>query len=805
MPHTTHITNLSKPHGLGLQFTRRLLIIFGLVIATVFAAASANYLSLVKGERAQQQVLLTHAYQTAVANQMFGSHLSEAQAHALLQALHTVLTDELVLFKNSVPWVSIPSPFVAQTSLRADSWALNSPLFTLFSKAPHPPIEVTLNLTHALTLQVKRPYTPLIAYPAYVIKPIIVVITLMFFIWLILGRWVKKLTQRIEAFDDAVCLIGADDQSRGWLRLEMAAQKPDELGHLSHHFKQMFTTLRVQAEQNQRHIQTLSLLEEAVIELDENAHLRTVSDGWAKLVISDSVDTHFEHYMDADDVPMWREKFAQLLNGEKQLIHIRLRFKHLQQCRWVDAKFIQNLEHKVTGVLRDITQSYLQERKISHLAFHDVLTGLPNRVLLEDRMQQAIVAAHRAGEKVGVLFFDLDHFKNINDSFGHKAGDALLVAIAQRLQSSIRQGDTLCRWGGDEFLLLATGIKTQQDCLQIMQHLIDVSAPVFQVEHHELAISFSLGAAAYPDDGETVEQLLSNADRAMFYAKSQGRNQGALYADLTSKGLGKQQLYIQTRLKKAIVNHEIAIWFQPIIDVKTGQCQSAEVLARWNDSEEGWISPAIFIPMTESMGMICELGFWVLSQSVKALSDWRTKGYDFNLAVNISSRQLFEADFGQRLMQLLAQHELKADDLVLEVTESIALRDIEHSFETLKVLRSQGFKISIDDFGTGHSSLSQLQDLDADKLKIDLSFVHMLDSNNPKGASIVTTIIQMAKAMGLKTVAEGVENQNQVNQLTALGADYFQGYYFAKPMAQDDFDAWLTAHFKAQSLSPCRT
>jgi diguanylate cyclase (GGDEF)-like protein len=763
-------TPISPQSGLSRQFTKRLLIIFGLVIAVVFGAASTNYLNLVKQEQANALAVLAEPYQTALADVVLTTTMSQAQGLELLQGLQVQDSDELALTHNTAQWARLDAT----------------------SSANHF-VALTLPLTKSFELHVKRHFTPLIPYNAYVVKPLVVIATLMVLIWFILGRWVKQLTQRITAFDDAVCLIGADDQSRGWLRLEQVAKKSDELGHLSRHFKQMFTALKAQSEQSQRHIQTLSLLEEAVIELDETGHLRAMSEGWGKLV-SDQANSQFEQYMDADDVPMWREKFAQLVTNQKQLIHLRVRLQHAQNCRWVDAKFIKNPDHKITGVLRDITQSYLQEKKISHLAFHDVLTGLPNRVLLDDRMQQAMVAAKRAGEKVGVLFFDLDHFKNINDSFGHKTGDALLVAIAQRLQGIIRQGDTLCRWGGDEFLLLATGINAVQDCAQIMQHLIEVTSPVFQFEQQELAVSFSLGAAVYPDDGDTVEQLLSNADRAMFYAKSQGRNQGALYADLTSKGLGKKQIYIQTRLKKAIVNHDIAVWFQPIVDAQTGQCISAEVLARWHDEEEGWISPAIFIPMAESMGMICELGYWVLNQSIQALSQWHQQGYGFSLAINVSSRQLFEADFGRRLTEMLANQGLKPHDIVVEVTESIALRDIEHSFETLKALRKQGFKISIDDFGTGHSSLSQLQDLDADKLKIDMSFVQMLDSDNPKGLSIVTTIIQMAKAMGLKTVAEGVENQHQAAQLKALGADYFQGYYFAKPMPHDAFTQWLIKH-----------
>jgi diguanylate cyclase (GGDEF)-like protein len=445
----------------------------------------------------------------------------------------------------------------------------------------------------------------------------------------------------------------------------------------------------------------------------------------------------------------------------------------------------------VRGVLRDITQSYLHEKQITHMALHDALTGLPNRVLLEDRIKIALRLAGRSGQLVGVCFIDLDHFKVINDSLGHKAGDRLLIAFAERLRTELRIGDTLARWGGDEFVLLLPDMGSEQDIRQVTNKVVMALQQPLDLDGSETRVTFSMGAAVFPGDGNEVETLFSHADRAMFFAKAQGRNQVCFFQDMESKGLGNKELYIQNRLSQAIDQGKIETWYQPIVDATSGLCTSVEVLARWHDDEYGWISPVTFIPMAENLGMIRELGMHILRSSLDAAREWHANGLPVLLAVNVSKRQLFTHSFTEHLLGEVAARGLKPAMVVLEVTESVALSDVKNGAERVSELRQAGFHIAIDDFGTGYSSLSQLHEMQADELKIDISFVRRLAE--PSGLSMVQAIINLAGLFGMKTVAEGVEDKASAEKLRSLGVNCLQGYYFSKPMPRDQFMIWLAA------------
>lgn len=315
-----------------------------------------------------------------------------------------------------------------------------------------------------------------------------------------------------------------------------------------------------------------------------------------------------------------------------------------------------------------------------------------------------------------------------------------------------------------------------------------------QVDGADLSVTFSMGVAIYPDDGEEVETLFSEADRAMFYAKSQGRNQVCFFRDMTSQGIGKKELYIQNRLANAVKSQRIQAWFQPIISASTGACSGVEVLARWHDDELGWIGPATFIPIAESIGLIRELGQQVWLASLTAAESWQRQGLALSIAVNVSKRQLFKPYFTEQLLEEVSKHHLSPGSIILEVTESVALMDVEHAAERLQELKEAGFRIAIDDFGTGYSSLSQLHEMHVDELKIDISFVRRL--NDPRGLSMTQAIINLARALNLKTVAEGVEDEEAAARLRELGVDYLQGYHFAKPMPREDFERWLAQHNK---------
>jgi diguanylate cyclase (GGDEF)-like protein len=389
---------------------------------------------------------------------------------------------------------------------------------------------------------------------------------------------------------------------------------------------------------------------------------------------------------------------------------------------------------------------------------------------------------------IGGTFFDLDHFKQINDSLGHKVGDKLLIALGERISACLRVSDTLARWGGDEFVILLPEIADNEAVRTLTDKLINAMQTPILIDENELPVSFSIGVAIYPNDAADIQALFSNADRAMFHAKSQGRNQACFYSDMDYKDNGKQELYIQNRLATAIKTKKITVHYQPIIACSSSKPHTVEALARWYDERYGWVSPATFVPMAENLGLICQLGELVFSQAFETLSQWLSQGQRLTMAINVSSRQLFSPSFIPGLLSELARHHLRAEHIILEVTESLALRDVDHAMERLQELQALGFLIAIDDFGTGHSSLAQLQEINADKLKIDRAFVMRIEDD--KGHNMVKAVANMATALHLKTVAEGVETEAQKKLLYAMGVDYLQGFYFAKPMPADDCAAW---------------
>jgi EAL domain-containing protein (putative c-di-GMP-specific phosphodiesterase class I) len=332
-------------------------------------------------------------------------------------------------------------------------------------------------------------------------------------------------------------------------------------------------------------------------------------------------------------------------------------------------------------------------------------------------------------------------------------------------------------------------MQSEDSIRETIKKVREVMQAPLQVDGVDLTVTFSMGAAIYPDDGEEVETLFSEADRAMFYAKSQGRNQVCFFRDMTSRGIGKKELYIQNRLANAIASQRIQAWYQPIISASTGACSGVEVLARWHDDELGWIGPATFIPIAESIGLIRELGQQVWLASLNAAENWQRQGLALSIAVNVSKRQLFTPYFTEQLLEEVSKHQLSPGSIILEVTESVALLDVEHAADRLQELKEAGFRIAIDDFGTGYSSLSQLHEMHVDELKIDISFIRRL--HEPNGLSMTQAIINLARAINLETVAEGVETAEAAAKLRELGVDNLQGFHFARPMPAEEFEQWL--------------
>lgn len=540
-------------------------------------------------------------------------------------------------------------------------------------------------------------------------------------------------------------------------------------------------------------VRTLDLLEEAVLELDSKGRIVSANSGWWVLVgAAPGAESSLLARVHEEDRSAFELHLMGLTAGRKNEFRGRFRFEtDARSEQWMECRFVAERNDDgavvgVRGVLRDITKTYLQERHITHMALHDALTGLPNRVLLEDRIQQAIQQAMRTGNRVAVCFIDLDHFKNINDAYGHKVGDSLLLVLAQFLKGCLRDGDTLARWGGDEFVVLLPDLPSIEAMRLVAQKMVQTMRQTITLEGLSINATFSMGIAVYPDDEGmgNIENLLAQADRAMFYAKSQGRNNYQLFADMSSKGLGKKELYIQARLAQAIHEGRIEVWFQPMVaarDSLTGHPRvvAVEALARWHDPDLGWISPGSFIPMAENLGMIRELGDLVRRKAFKQFAAWRPAYPELTLSINISKRQLFSPEFMQMLMSDVEGYGLEPRTLVLEITESVALMDVEFAEDRLRQLAKAGFTLAIDDFGTGYASLSQLHELPIGELKIDISFVRRVRTH--EGLRMAQGIVSLAQALRLRTVAEGVEDAETAQVLSELGVDVLQGYYFARP------------------------
>ena len=443
-------------------------------------------------------------------------------------------------------------------------------------------------------------------------------------------------------------------------------------------------------------------------------------------------------------------------------------------------------------VVRDITERTYAEEQIKHLAYHDALTGLPNRLLFKDRLTVAISHAQREKTKLAVLFLDLDRFKVINDSLGHNIGDHLLQSVAARIQSCLRDSDTVARLGGDEFTLLLPNLAVAEDAAVVAQKILDAIRYPFHVEARELFVSTSIGISLYPDDGGDAEALIKNADTAMYQAKEQGRDNYQLFnAFINAKAL--QRIALEHGLRKALPNQELSVYYQPIFDFRLNKITGMEALLRWNHPTMGMIPPAVFIPLAEAIGMMVPLGTWAMRTACAQAKEWHDAGFrNLSLAVNLAVCQLTQPDLLERVREILEETGLPSRLLELEITESTAMQNPEGSIKTLYDLKKLGLRISLDDFGTGHSSLSYLKRFPIDTLKVDQSFVRDIN-NDPDTAAIVTAITAMAHSLRLKVIAEGVEFSEQASFLKRNGCDQMQGYLIKPPVPGDQFFALVKA------------
>ena len=501
-------------------------------------------------------------------------------------------------------------------------------------------------------------------------------------------------------------------------------------------------------------------------------------ESWAERLHPDDRDRVFNHlkrFLDDPEV-IWEEQFR-LKHKEGHYVWMLAR-----GCAVVSA---DGEVEKIIGVHIDITLGKRNEARLIHLAHHDALTGLPNRMLFNIRLREYIGEAAEQSIGLAVVFIDLDRFKHVNDSLGHATGDELLRRAATRLGDVLRETDTLARISGDEFVVLLPGVADRNDCAVAVRKLMNTFDQPFQLFEQSVRVTASLGVSLFPEDGRNVSELLRNADAAMYRAKDDGRNTYRFYHTRMTKEAREQALFASS-LQRALANRELFLDYQPQIDIDTQRLIGVEALLRWQHPEDGLIAPGHFIPLAENCGMIDELGSWVLAQACRQAGLWLERGLDFGrIAVNIAGPQIQRGQFSDQVLRTLESCNLPPERLELEVTESFVMQRTDEGIEQLAALKRSGVAIAIDDFGTGYSSLSYLKLLPVTRLKIDRSFVRDIP-DDPNDMAICEAVIALAHALDLDVIAEGVETEAQATFLRAKGCRNAQGYLYGRPTKPEE-------------------
>jgi diguanylate cyclase (GGDEF)-like protein/PAS domain S-box-containing protein len=604
-----------------------------------------------------------------------------------------------------------------------------------------------------------------------------------------------------------VVLTGMDDELLAAEALHEGAQDYLIKGQIE--ARGLFRALRYAIERK--------LMEEALFEEKERAQvtLRSIGDGvvcadihgnitFLNLVAERTTGWSFQEAMGRPMVEIFRTRDG--ANGESiettaEVAMLQIRSMHMPSSSMLICRDgsvipieesiapIHNREGRAIGaviVFRDVSEARATAMQIAYSAQHDFLTGLPNRMLLNDRIDQAIILARRSQLQVAVLFVDLDGFKHINDSLGHPIGDQLLKSIAMRLVSCVRGSDTVSRQGGDEFVVLMADVSRPADASAMAIKILEALSKAHCIDEHDLHVTASIGISTYPDDGLNAETLIKNADTAMYQTKENGRHGFRFFTPaMNARAVERQS--IEEDLRRALRHQEFTMHYQPKICLRTMTIIGAEALIRWVHPTRGTLVPAQFIPIAEDSGLILAIGKWALREACLQARSWVDAGYrGISVAVNVSALELREGSFLEGMLAILRETRLEPALLELELTESVLMKRVDPTIIILKILRERGVHVAIDDFGTGYSSLSYLRKFPIDTLKVDQSFVSQIGSGGGD-AAIVTAVISMARSLNLRVVAEGVESQLELDFLQSRQCDEGQGFYFSRPVAAPDF------------------
>jgi diguanylate cyclase (GGDEF)-like protein/PAS domain S-box-containing protein len=516
------------------------------------------------------------------------------------------------------------------------------------------------------------------------------------------------------------------------------------------------------------------------------------------------IATYFEKIL-PQDLPLLQEAFEKAVR-EGAAFSVDYRVRHVNgDFRWVHdhGRAVRDEDGKVIhvdGVISDITERTKEKERFNQLVYYDALTNLPNRELFVDRLDQAIQQARRKKESGAVLALDLDHFKRINDTLGHPIGDQLIKAVAARLLKMLFDSDTVTRIGGGAFIILLPRVAKTEDAENVANKLLTAFKSPFLVNEHELFTSCSIGIALFPNDGETSDILIKNADAAMHISKERGKDRFQLFSSSIANN-SFERLVLENSLRRALERNEFRLYYQPQLDLRTGKTIGAEALIRWQHPDLGFIPPMEFIPIAEETGLIHPIGEWVLKTACEQKKRWDEQGFKpFRISVNLSARQFHYANLVDMVGDTIRKSGIDAKDLDLELTESTIMDRLEETTQTLRRLKNMGAHISIDDFGTGYSSLMYLKTFPIDTIKIDKSFVNDV-TTDPDDQAITQAIISMAHSLKLDVVAEGVETKEQLELLKSQSCDVIQGYLFSKPIPVDDIAPFLLSDVAQKILS----